>query len=790
MPEVRKFTISKRYLMIILAVVIVFALLMLYMYFVITAALRAYAPTYQKPFLSAHFVENGFAYYNNSRSIVPYSIISYNAVNESYIYMNTTIFKRPPPQQIYVLDPSTGCFRCGNYQQVITSFFNYLSEFGVPNARNATVISNPESASNDSLLVIISGYMPNFMFNNVPGTNTSTITSLLNRGVNIMYIGENFSYMLAGPTVVPNNNTPSYLTTIPVPAISNTLGYRLNNATFKFSNGSVYGPATYENVSNATIIAFPNVLEEWPNAPSAGFDMARAVSQLFWLPKYSSSSISFYPGTSTSNVVMQLKDPLINYSFQNNASSLLLLSNKINLLNRGYLRTVVENSKNYSIEDNYTYIYITYKPNYVLDGVFSMPGIVLPGYGFDAQLTVITGTNKPEVLQSYISIYNIINAQTERVTLSNVQNAEGNYTFIVPLDFMLPPGNYIAKLSSPSGLNYAESAFQIKPIKINITSVNLTKGIINFSLLSDNVPLSNVNYTLTVNKEYPQNGTINGGVVSYQLPRGSAIPTGKVTFNFSMLSSVFNFTTFNPSNSGQNNQIIEIAVVGLITLFIVVAVRAPMRDDIYVDVPDLPPHKVTDIKLSRQDVVGTFDKLNMYYHWKYMPLSVPEVRVAISNYLRYNNMPVNLTLNNVDLILTRLVGNGDIKVVDNLYGPKKWEEQTGHDIEYLATFKKLRIYMVTHAIPFTEIDSSKDADIVITLRGEKILIIINSKTTKFKKIPIKSGTKTYIAFINSTALYEFTEKLSFNQKDSAVKLRMFISTGQIRLIDASNPEIV
>ncbi len=787
MAGTKKFGISKKTSLTILAIVIVFVLLMAYLDITISAALRSSVSVYQKPSLSMSIVGESFAYYNNSLSLVPYSIVSYNAVNESYLNINTTLFATEPPSQIYVLDPAGGCFRCGNYQETITSFFNYLSAFGVPNSRNATVISNPNDATDNSLLVLLSGYMPNFMFSTEPGTNMSVLSSLLHRHVNIMYVGGNFSYMLHGSTVVPNNATPSYLGTIPYPFVNNTIGYTLKNATFSFTNGSMYGPTTYENVQNGTIIAFPNVLESWPNPKSAGYDMARAVSQLFWLPKYSSSSISFDPGTSSYNVIMQLKEPLINLSVVGGISN---VSKEINTLNKGYIRSVVENSKNYTVGKGYTYIYATYKPDYILNGELSMPGTVIPGSEFDAQFTVFTGTNSVTSIQSYISIYNIIDKQVERIPLATLNNVRNNYTFVVPLNLKLLPGNYIAELDNPSGIRYAASSFQILPIVLNLTSANLTKGIVNFSVFSGSNPISNVNYTLTINKEYPQNGTISNGRVSYVLPKGSAIPSGKIVFNFSMLSSTFNFTTFNHTGAGQNSQFIEIGVVGLITLFIIIAVKAPIRDDIYIDVPDLPPHKVTEITLNKNDVIGTFDKLNMYYHWKFMPLSVPEARVAISNYLRYNNMPVNLTLNNVDSILTRLIGSADLKSTDSLYAPKKWEEQTGHDIEYLATFKKLRMFMVTHAIPFTELDSSNDADMVITFRGEKILIIINSKTTKFKKIPLKSGTKTYIAFINNSALYDFTDKLNTSTAKEAEELRLFISMGQIRLIDASNPGII
>ena len=72
---------------------------------------------------------------------------------------------------------------------------------------------------------------------------------------------------------------------------------------------------------------------------------------------------------------------------------------------------------------------------------------------------------------------------------------------------------------------------------------------------------------------------------------------------------------------------------------------------------------------------------------------------------------------------------------DDLYAPKAWIEQSGHDIEYLVTFKKLRLYLVTHAYLFTDMDTSSVADIVATLHNERKYIIIHSKAMKFSNIP-------------------------------------------------------
>lgn len=173
-----------------------------------------------------------------------------------------------------------------------------------------------------------------------------------------------------------------------------------------------------------------------------------------------------------------------------------------------------------------------------------------------------------------------------------------------------------------------------------------------------------------------------------------------------------------------------------------------------------------------------------------MPLSIVEARAAISNYMRYNNMPVNLTLNNVDMLLTELVGNGDIVSADGLYIPKKWIDETGHDIKYLATFKKLRMFMVTHALLFTDLDASPEADMVISIHGEKHLIVIYSKTSKFKEIPVKKNTRTYLVFLNRLEMFDFSEMLRNFVSKGAEEFRIYKSTGYIKLVNADNPDVM
>jgi hypothetical protein len=171
-----------------------------------------------------------------------------------------------------------------------------------------------------------------------------------------------------------------------------------------------------------------------------------------------------------------------------------------------------------------------------------------------------------------------------------------------------------------------------------------------------------------------------------------------------------------------------------------------------------------------------------------MPLSKSEFRLGISSNVRYNGIPIMLTYKNVEFILAGLISKGYLVSADELYAPKAWIEQSKHDIEYLATFKKLRLYLVSKGHIFTDMDRSDTADIVTTLHSEKANIVIYSKTSKFKDIPVYNNVKTYLAFLNGDRLEEFKQKVYNSSNANAERLKIYMSIGNLVLVDADAPQ--
>jgi hypothetical protein len=733
--------------------------------------------------LYSSMISQNMLFYNQNSSVFPYSLLFYDAANVPYAILNVSLLASLPPSNVYMLNYSNDCFNCGNSFAAASAIENDLVSYGVVNSESSIGVlskSDLQSINNDSLLIIINGLMPSYMFEYINGTNETILQYLLNRGTSIIYVGQSFSRLvLPGGVVVPNSNNLPFLSTFST-SLPKTSTFYFSNATFGFTSGGTYGTASYANIFNGSIIAFSNYLNSWRSPAEAGSDIAKAAAQEFWIPKYASDTqlipVGYYQKRS-GNIGIILNKTEFAYN-----------STSLPKLNSGYLRVALYNNMTYNLTNASIYKYYLYVPDYSINGSISIPSDIIPGQSTPATLEVFTRSSIPISIQPHLSIYTANMSMIETLPLQFF-SAYGNFTFLKYLTLQLPPGKYIARLESFSNMQYAAALFQVPSVKLSMSNANFSSNVYRIAVSSGGMPISGVNYSISVNGLYKSSGVISNGTLYYALPSGSPKINGNATFSISMLSKNFTYVFVRPSTAIKiSSQYIELAVVAIIVLMMVTLVRAPNRDEFYIDVPNLPRQDKIPIKLKPNEVIGVFDKLNSYYHWKYMPLSKNEVRMAIATNLRKNNMPINLTYNNVDVILSQLVEKNELASIDDLYAPKAWIDASKHDIEYLAVFKKLRLYFVSHALIFSDLDSSTVADMTIASHGEKIYIVIFSPTSRFKNIPVYSNSITYIAFINEDRLEEFKDSLYSNVSPDVEQLKLYISAGMIRLINVDNPD--
>ena len=773
----------------LLVIVIVAVAVIVALFSYVGSALHGIAPAppakpVVAPSIGAILISKNQLSYDQNRYLVPSVEVGYGTINVSNLYINATLFASPPPKSFFILNMSNDCFNCPQAGQMVNLLASYLDTYGLlQNSSSISLINrqNLTTMPNGSELIILNGVLPQYMIEYAPNTSETMIQYLLGKGTDIIYVGRNFANVSNGRILIPTTEgqLPYFLLWNANSSPYQGIPYYFTARTFSLLGGKGYGPLGYISAANGSMLVFSNYLSSWNNASDAAQDIAKASAQLFWLPQYAQAGTSLsLPNFASSSGRTELPLRTLSMGFSTSSA----LSTRI-----AYGRVTLYNTANYSVlqpSDIYNYVY--YTQNFTSNGTILLPAYIVPGAQIPTSITIDTGSNVPIRVAPHLTMYSLNLTPVQSILLQPFTEA-GNFTQIQLLSFQLPPGEYIAQVQGFYGKQYAAALFNISQVHISLVSANYTSGSFLLLLTSNTTPLSGINYTIDVNGLYPSAGVLTNGTIAYHLPAGTPTLKGAVAFNVSMLSRTFAYSTSNaPPTIHINNQYVELAIVAIFAIIIVTVVKAPNRDEFYIDVPSIREEREIAIKIRAQELVSVFDKQNIYYRWRYMPLSIEEVRRAIANNISMNNIAVSLTYSNVELLLTQLAAKGLLVSADELYAPKAWVQKSGHDIEYLATFKKLRLYFVSHAYQFNDVDANDSADIVATAHNERAYVVIYSRTSKFQKVPVFPDAKTYIAFLNADRMDDFMNYLRTTGKE-VEELKIYLAAGQVKLIDADNP---
>ncbi len=751
-----------------------------------------------QPSISAQLINQSFMSGDSGSKLIPYALLDLHSLNASAINVYASILQRPVPQSIYIFNTTNECYQCGNVTQVTSALITGLLRYGAikyPGAVSFVSGASLQDIANNSVLIVTNGYIPQVFLSGYNGTQNTTIEHLLRKGTSIIYVGADFSHMLEqGSIIVPSGAIPDFLNTGQFNATKvnlSTFGvfgnFSFSRPTYALSSGTFYGPISYRNIDGGSLVVFSNYGNAWPNATLEGRDIAKAIATLFWIPEYASGSESYGIRNFTAfsghiGVIM-------------NQSGVQYGSGQASLLGNYYGRIMLytNSSFNATAPDSAFYS-VDYVPHFGINGSMSIPSYVIPAQRTPFDIEIYTHSATPVSLLPHLQIYDQNMSEVEGIALPSIPQAIGNFSFVKYLAVSLPAGRYIVALDNFSNAPYAYSLFNVN-LSVTLQNANFSSGRFVFLATSAGQPLSGVNYSISLynphgNYAYPtENGTLTNGTMVYTLHSGQPAAYYVSNFTVDILSTEFGFSEFNAAPVIPiTTQDIEILAVMLLLAAMVLFVRPPNRDEFYVDVPHMPPKNKTQVKVKSAEIISVFDKMNLYYHWNHMPLSKGEIKLAISKYINFAGMPLNLTFNNIDRILDAMVESGKLATIDGLYAPQSWLGQGQHDIVYLSTFKKLRVFFVSHGYVFTEIDASNVADMVATQHGEHAYIVIYSKTSRFANMPIFQNSKTYLAFINSESMYEFKANLYNAATKEAEMLKLYIASGSVELIDSDNQQ--
>jgi len=744
-------------------------------------------------YISAYVNTTDVFTYNNSQQLVGYSLVDYKTENAIYANFSMNLYTLNPLLKIYFLNSTGECYDCLNQQNLYENLTSELDYYDLLASSNGIIqivgIQNLSSVPPGSMIIVATGLMPVQMMQSSNGT--MLIETLLSKGDTILYVGDNFSRLI-GQNGVIFVNSPQTLSQLFTDMLGTTnfrqsnkynpLNLSIPSPNFQFANGTTYGPLVYINkynsfgysshspfASNGTIVALPATPLSWSTPSSLALDIAKVINSQIWNP---SIAFGFANVSSISNGTVGV------FTFNRTLTNSPIAVQQIN---SSYpLLSIELHNSTWTDYDK-----IPFEMKYAPNGTLSMPALL--GFAEQTAMTIgmSTSSSTKHLVIPHLDLYTSNMSYIMSIPIGFF-NTTSNINVIKYSSFTLPNGDYIMFLRDFYNRYYSSAVFKVLPPEIKPIALNFANGTFLFSVYSNGVPVTNVSYSINLNGAYKENGTLYNGNLYYVLPKGSIVNYGSQLFTISIGRTIFSYSTSYIKKVLHIPAFyIEFAIVAVVIIALNLILKAPNRDEYYIDVPDFPPQKKSTISASKNDILAIFDKVNYYYHWRNMPLSLEEVKSGIDSNLRYNGMPIAVTLQNANLIMSNLIAEGEVETAGGYYAPKKFIEDSKHDIEYLAVFRKLRDYCIAHAILFTEIGSSDVADAVISKGGVQAHVIIYSSISGMRDVRLVNGIKTFIVFIDEEVEQGFMEKLFSSYGEQAELLKIGISYSYIKLINTN-----
>ncbi len=631
----------------------------------------------EKPVHFINVLESGIASYGSEFSprTVAYSIIETNASS-----INLALYTSPVSNQVFLLE-------CGKYQsQNNYPYFQGVLKsnleragFSVGEISSEDALSLPEGA----VVIAPCGKFPKELL--VP-----EFKDFVGRGNTFIYIG-----------LEPNQaiDTDGSLTEIPS-SFWKTFNIKFEreqmtcNATLKdplYKSGSlIRGCISVAKYGKGAMIFIPQALDiGWDSGAGAAGDVEKILSNTEWLtPRYEHSL----------NI--------------NETSALVFVDSE----RSGYLKL-------YSTSEN-ELTYAVFKP--VLSDV---AGELYVSEGPTVVSTAISGA--PLNFHAFIN-----NGGEQKPLFLDIADSRGRSVERVPLgthplssDFIfsytgaLSEGSYLCEINDGQKA-YARSVFSVAPVEIK-SSVNFMESKYTFSffvggkeifLRDVKIKFRDKTYTFTNVKK-----------VELDLNRefGGPTPTGSYDFVFTIGGEQKTVTIVRRETGGLSvifspiNILLFSIALGIVAVGVYFARKeeAPYA----LDIPAFPPIEKIKIPIKRKEVLEIFKKVNDFYKWKYTPLKLAEIKGGFKS-IYYQGKPVYLSDYNLEFILDRLEGRGDVKKYLDYYGLVDWEKESGRSIPALAMFRAIRDVCVINAIPFSDLGRTKGCDTKLKVLGQDFYI--------------------------------------------------------------------
>ncbi|NYZ60542.1 hypothetical protein H0O01_02485 [Candidatus Micrarchaeota archaeon] len=616
------------------------------------------------------------------------------------ITMGAALYDSIVPSSVFVLRSNR--YQAESYDTFLSSLSMSLSESGIE--ANEISVSELDRLSSGSMLIVPSGYIPEEL---VSGSKPM-LYSLMERGITVFYIGQDFSRMISKTgSVVP---TPSSFTTYRDGRISFDAGasmspdstvsiknplYGASGLDSSWSFGGAYSVLAYRG---GFIILAPQTLDGgWETGSAAGDDAANIILITRWLtPKASAEAVR----TLTGDDYVEFFTP----SFEGSS---------------GYLKIYGINK-----ESQVGFYKVAFVQKGTKGEIYSRGHSIMPGDIASTPLDLII-----ELKESggekflFLSITNV-SGEVERSSIAGTKVGLNSQPTIQHT-FTLPTGDYILNVVDQEGNIYARSYLRAKKIGIVPVFYNMRTDVYSFSFRGDGEPVSPDSVTATIDGgqygTYTFRGTssltIDMRAAGYSLSDGMH----SITFQSGSYTSALALDKTAPPAFYTQPFFLGSAVIALVALAVAYIFKASEIPVYGLDIPDFPPQYTTKVPLKKDVLLGLFEKVNQKYRWKNTPLKASEVKGAFKDVL-FEGRPVFISDYNLEYLLDQLTGLGLLKKEAGYYSKSSWEQETGLSAKYLSMFRSLRDICINEAIPFTPMGASKEYDTKITILGQDMYV--------------------------------------------------------------------
>ncbi|MEM4389998.1 MAG: hypothetical protein QXG98_05040 [Candidatus Micrarchaeia archaeon] len=542
---------------------------------------------------------------------------------------------------------------------------------------------------------------------------------------------------------------------------------------------TVHGSMYSVNIGSGYMLILPQPLDSgWLNGAQAAQDVARLIQEAAWQKAFRGKLVAMGEkrimavNGSVRAAPMLLSTP---YPKQNTWGRLQI--SVVGLDNRSYGRTVFLKFDN------------------VVRGQLRHKTSALPTELSGQRLTVSGEFNEPESvwrLRKPVNVYLVFYNSTSRISARLMQAEPVIPTAMYPIsadvDIDVPSGDYYLRVEDAEGNVFAQSYLRVPEVNITPEVLNFGAGYFSFDVKADGVPteLRNVRVSLdglqeTVLATRESRITRGASVLEY-IFQGN-IKEGQHTFVIEYAGQKTTITqTYTLPKNWWDNPLMQVGLIFTAIIFGVgMLLRKPEPVMYSIDVPDFPPMSKVLIPLPPKTVTDLFETLESEYGWKYMPLEPRELKNGFRKVV-YKGRGILIGDYNLEKLLEKLEAKGLVERALGLWGLKRWVEESGKSMRYLAIFRKLRTIFVNNAVKFTDFGERRDCDTVINI-PETVFVHIYDGDAMLPRV-LASAQKglSVLVFADNSEREAFKQKL-YSPEPLLVALKLMEDQGRLILTD-------